>query len=441
MIDRHFASDYPDSARFEQIGRIIALITRGNSAQVVGLPGVGKSKILELLAYNKSVRLKHLGERQKQFHFVFTNFAEVRGKSLIEVTKFLFLELVDSLEEREMADAYTETKKILKESMSYQDELVLFQGLKKAIDYLVGVSGLSIVFLFDRFETYIPTVTSDFFSNLRILRNRAKDNFSVVFSLNRPLEDVIEPIITADFYEFIAGNIIYVPLEDKVIQTFRINRFEETAGKPIDKKTIETIIKLTGGHGKLLKSCLEALATTNQASISDDSFFISSKPVLGALFEIWYYLTPSEQHYFLDTTVEINTAFLSDIGLVREDTVTIPLFAAFLSVQKEQLLPPTSGKIIFDSKTNAILKNDINISDKLTHSEFRMLRFLLEHPGVVVDREAIISAVWKDAKTTSGVTDQALDQLVFRLRKKIEDDPNNPVYLHTVKGRGVKFTQ
>ena len=43
-------------------------------------------------------------------------------------------------------------------------------------------------------------------------------------------------------------------------------------------------------------------------------------------------------------------------------------------------------------------------------------------------------------KTTEGVTDQALDQLIFRLRKKIEDDPNNPEFIQTIKGRGLKFS-
>jgi two-component system response regulator MtrA len=64
---------------------------------------------------------------------------------------------------------------------------------------------------------------------------------------------------------------------------------------------------------------------------------------------------------------------------------------------------------------------------------------MLENKGRVLEKEEIINAVWKEAKTTLGVTDQALDQLIFRLRKKIEENPNTPQYLQTVKGRGFKF--
>jgi two-component system response regulator MtrA len=64
---------------------------------------------------------------------------------------------------------------------------------------------------------------------------------------------------------------------------------------------------------------------------------------------------------------------------------------------------------------------------------------MLENKDKVLEKEEIINAVWKEAKTTMGVTDQALDQLIFRLRKKTEQDPNSPTHILTVKGRGFKF--
>ena len=95
--------------------------------------------------------------------------------------------------------------------------------------------------------------------------------------------------------------------------------------------------------------------------------------------------------------------------------------------------------IQYDAVANDIKKGDITLSDILTSSEFRLLKFLLENPDRLLQRDEIIKAVWKDTKSQEGVTDQALDQLIFRLRKKIEDDPNNPKYLQTVKGRGIRF--
>ncbi len=69
------------------------------------------------------------------------------------------------------------------------------------------------------------------------------------------------------------------------------------------------------------------------------------------------------------------------------------------------------------------------------------MKFLLENKDRIIEKEEIINTVWGDQKTVLGVTDQALDQLVFRLRKKIEDNPNQPQFIQTIKGRGFKLIQ
>jgi DNA-binding response OmpR family regulator len=85
-------------------------------------------------------------------------------------------------------------------------------------------------------------------------------------------------------------------------------------------------------------------------------------------------------------------------------------------------------------------KGDVVLSDGLTSSEYRLLTFLVHNNERILEREEIIQAIWDENKSIAGVTDQALDQLIFRLRKKIEDNPNAPSHLQTVKGRGFKFT-
>jgi DNA-binding response OmpR family regulator len=71
----------------------------------------------------------------------------------------------------------------------------------------------------------------------------------------------------------------------------------------------------------------------------------------------------------------------------------------------------------------------------LTWHEFQLLHVLLASPGIVFSREALLRKVWKD---DTFVTDRSVDTLVKRLRKKIEDDPANPVVILTVWGSGYK---
>jgi hypothetical protein len=446
MEPQHFESLYPEGTRFAEIEKILSFIKEGSSCQVVSVPGAGRSNLLNLLAYNRNVRIKHVGiEKQSQFHSVYLNFAEIRQRPLIDATKFIFLNLVDSLRDRKKDQEYATVNQIFKDSIEFKDELVLSQGLKKTIDYLALEKKLTIIFLFDRFDEYIPVVDSEFFANLRVLRNRAKYKFSVVFALSRPLEESLEATLISDFYETMAGKIIYLPLYDKPGVNFRLSYLEKITSKKINKQLLEEVLALTGGHSNLMRLCAEALLASEQKFANKlilRKFLLEQKPVRSALFAIWNSLTPAEQRLISSNLKEQTIdsqemAYLENVGLIKNGFLTISLFSDYI---KERLSLAKQNESFAINEASEILKGETVLSDKLTSLEYRLLKFMLENKDRVLGKEEIINAVWKEAKTTLGVTDQALDQLIFRLRKKIEENPNAPQYIQTVKGRGFKFT-
>jgi len=72
----------------------------------------------------------------------------------------------------------------------------------------------------------------------------------------------------------------------------------------------------------------------------------------------------------------------------------------------------------------------------LTTLEFDLLYFMASRPGHVFSREALIERVWGDDRV---VGDRTIDNLVSRLRKKLEANPDQPRYLQTVWGAGYRF--
>ena len=72
----------------------------------------------------------------------------------------------------------------------------------------------------------------------------------------------------------------------------------------------------------------------------------------------------------------------------------------------------------------------------LTATEFRLLEFLMNRPGVVFSREQLLNAVWGQDRA---ITDRAVDVYVLRLRQKVEQDPANPILIHSVRGFGYTF--
>ena len=113
-----------------------------------------------------------------------------------------------------------------------------------------------------------------------------------------------------------------------------------------------------------------------------------------------------------------------------------PLFSEFINQNVAEKL--SSKTIRLNLQENEILFGDIAL-EGLTNQEFKLLSFLVKNPNRVASRDEIIQGVWSDTKTQEGVSNEALDQMVFRLRKKIEDEPDNPKHLLTIKGRGFRF--
>ncbi len=76
---------------------------------------------------------------------------------------------------------------------------------------------------------------------------------------------------------------------------------------------------------------------------------------------------------------------------------------------------------------------------ELSPKEFALLVYLHEHAGRVCTKDEIGRAVW--AEYQAGVYDYQIENLVRRLRTRVESDPANPQLLLTVRGLGYKLVE
>ena len=72
----------------------------------------------------------------------------------------------------------------------------------------------------------------------------------------------------------------------------------------------------------------------------------------------------------------------------------------------------------------------------LTRLEYNTLILLASNPGIVLTRTQIFEAVWN---MDSDSCHSSVVNVIYNLRKKIEPDSKNPVYIKTVLGVGYKF--
>ena len=73
---------------------------------------------------------------------------------------------------------------------------------------------------------------------------------------------------------------------------------------------------------------------------------------------------------------------------------------------------------------------------RLTATEFRLLRDLVDNAGLLLSREQLLERVWGYDYLGDN---RVVDAHIRRLRAKLEDDPANPTYVVTVRGLGYRF--
>lgn len=93
------------------------------------------------------------------------------------------------------------------------------------------------------------------------------------------------------------------------------------------------------------------------------------------------------------------------------------------------------GDIEHHPNTHSLIKDGRKI--ELTILENRILLYFLKNENKIINRDELMMVVWG---YNSDVNTRTLDMHIVRLRKKIEDNPDRPHYLQTVRGVGYKFS-
>jgi DNA-binding response OmpR family regulator len=92
------------------------------------------------------------------------------------------------------------------------------------------------------------------------------------------------------------------------------------------------------------------------------------------------------------------------------------------------------GPFSLDLAAQRLLRDGEEIT--ITHAEFTLLKIFAEHPNRALSRDQIMD--WLKGFERDPF-DRSIDVRVTRLRRKLEDDPANPVYIRTVWGQGYLF--
>ena len=94
------------------------------------------------------------------------------------------------------------------------------------------------------------------------------------------------------------------------------------------------------------------------------------------------------------------------------------------------------GELLLDKTQHKVTKNKHDIG--LTPSEFELLAIMMKTPGQVFSRQDLLDQIYPQDEDVN-VVDRAIDVHIGNIRRKIEREPTQPQYIHTVRGLGYCF--
>lgn len=238
--------------------------------------------------------------------------------------------------------------------------------------------GDPLILLFDRYDSLPPTIEG----NLRALRDQFKYRLVMVIAARRPPEP------GGEMAELFFGHTLWLGPLASADARWSALAYARRCGLEWPEAVVTRLVDISRGYPSLLRAACQAFAD-------------------GAALEI--------------AALRAHPAVQRRAAELRA------------SAGAEDLL--RSGL-----EGHPLLQTAPDEENILTAGENRLLQYLRAHAGQVCEKDDLIRAVWSEDRIfQQGLRDDSLAQLVRRLRRKIEPDPDNPTRILTVAGRGYRL--
>ena len=160
-------------------------------------------------------------------------------------------------------------------------------------------------------------------------------------------------------------------------------------------------------------------------------------------------LTPTPEGVLLEDlgskngTIHNGDELTAPVILQDGDQVGIAFAQQFLFLTSDATMPLVDGmgrpgKLLMDQRSRRVWVNQQQLVPPLSAQQFKLLWLLYDKHGQVLSRAELVSTVWGEEQS-AGVSDQALDALIRRLRDRLATlDPTHQ-FIDTVRGHGVRL--
>jgi hypothetical protein len=309
-----------------------------------------------------------------------------------------------------------------------------------------------LVFFLDQFDEVCLEGPPRTLANLRGLRESFKYRVSFVVFTRRTLPRLADGPELDEFYELVAPNVLGLQPYSEQDARLLLQRVSERYSLELGPEG-DRLISLTGGHPGLLRAAYLAVAQDGVVLPDQDAGALDTllgvPNVAEECSKLWGSIDSDEQMMLARCELGLESPSGGEVeqmlrlkGLLTEtDTGDLEVFTPLFGMYVQQQGGPWRDAVYLDKATERVWVLGEMITPELSRLEFRLLEALLERQGEVCSRDHLLQRIYTDEyeQTEGGLDDDRLNQLVRRLRNRIEPVAQKPRFLETVRGRGFRL--
>lgn len=452
---------YEANYRGREMAILAGWIQAGESGSIVGLAGAGKSNLLGFLAHRPEVMARYLKNSSLKLVLIQVDLNNLPNYDLATFYRVILRALYEGRAQLAALDESlaTHVETLYRKVEDKLDPFLAQSALREAL-LLVQAKQARLVLVLDPFDQFCQAASTQVLDNMRGLRDSFKTTLCYLIGLRCEVAYIRSPAELGELYEIIDTHICWLGPMDRKDARWVISQVEEATGQSFSEAQIQGLIDLTGRYPALLRAASLWLARVTPVPDMSawQELLLVELNIQNRLRDLQLGLTGEEEAALvvLQTALslepperqkslrQIEEKYRHALNRLRTKGLCWPtdesgwrFFSPLLARFVAELEGSSAGKVWHDPATDRFFRGETELAG-LSDRDRRLLHHFLDNSLVMHTVDSLIEAAWSE-DDSAGVSNEAVQQAIRRLRKQIEPNPARPRYLVTEHRAGYRF--
>ncbi len=419
-----FERNYASTFRDEDVKKLLDLISKRISVELVGMKRVGINNFLRFFLY-------HSKPNPSSNHnlLILVDLNDLIELELFSFWRLTLKRIVDNVENSKISSVLKEKiSGIFLKCIQSGDFFLTFDGVKEIISYL-SKNDIAVTLFLTRFDRIEDSVSLEFFHNLQSLKDAGMGKLSFVFTSFRSLSEMAPHVFDKNSLTLFS-KIQYIKPALENDSYIMLESFLTSHKLKVNDDIKKLIVELSGGHAQYLQISVVILSEifVKRLKVSSSvlqKMILEDERITLLSEELWESLNSEEKNI-------LNIIISKKRTSKEEREKNVYLWECGFLNSKSKIFSPLFMNYI---EKNGAEKN--GQSFEFSKKEFLLYSLLQKSPNEICERENIVNYVWPEYQEY-GVSDWSIDRLVARVRNKLKKQESKDEII-TVRTRGYKL--